>query len=753
MAKQNWENYELQKNKVKSLVATKILKIHTKHEQALQESDNKSRCFWRYVRSLQPHEDLEHKTIGSGEDQWTTEEEITEGMTKYFQGLQASLYKRPRTQEETSLRPQEQFDRSIPEPIAPGELQRHINKLEAGKAIGPDDIPNEFLKKLKPVAQKHLRYLLNNMLAKSTIPEAWKQAKIKLIYKGKDKDKKSLHSYRPITILSNVYKLFASILQDRLQRLCEKARLFSEAQNGFRRNRRGSDNLFTVTQLIELKNLDRSPLYLAYLDLEKAYDAVPHEKMWTKLEAMALDVQTVSLFRNMYAGCNARYSLGEHLSGQVNMIVGLRQGCPLSPTLFNIYINNLILELQAKGQGVSFTTITSSNDMETTYIPVLAFADDILLLSENETHLQDMLDICTRIGNEEGFKFSKEKSKWMGYNVHELKHTFRVQEVEVEHTKEYRYLGVTLQEGPLCLELHERNTLKTSNIRKGHLWNMAKYSYNPYTLARALWKSVAVPAITYANDAVVFQQTTLKTLDRHQVEIGRWALGGNGATANLAVTGEMAWSAFKQRGARAKLGYLGRLIHMPDEAYAKRTFHYVRYRSSRTNWSNTIARLDSVYSKGTRRHEATSEKGWLKAVTEEVNAIELEAWRQAVRKKQSLQSIYALHKPEPSPCTHYRGDHESALLFQARVGALMTGCRRAQLFGDTDTACHLCGQSSEDYLHVLLWCPALDHCRPPWATSEERIPEMLGFGEGAHGSLATRRFLVEWERLRLIANQ
>ncbi|KAG0430157.1 hypothetical protein HPB47_022973 [Ixodes persulcatus] len=268
---------------------------------------------------------------------------------------------------------------------------------------------------------------------------------------------------------------------------------------------------------------------------------------------------------------------------------------------------------------------------------------------------------------------------------------------------------------------------------------MAKYSYNRYTLARALWKSVAVPAVTYANDAVVFQQTTLKTLDRHQVEIGRWALGGNGATANLAVTVEMAWSTFEQRDARAKLGYLGRLIHMPDEAYAKRTFYSVRYRSSRTNWSNTIARLDSVYSKGTRRHEATSEKGWFKAVTEEVNAIELEAWRQAVRQKQSLQSIYALHKSEPSPCT--------------RVGALMTNCRRAQLFGDNDTACPLCGQPSEDVLHVLLWCPALDHCRPPWATSEERIPEMLGFGEGAHGSLATKRILVEWERLRVIANQ
>ncbi|XP_040067153.1 uncharacterized protein LOC120840624 [Ixodes scapularis] len=179
MAKQNWENYELQKNKVKSLVATKILKILTKHEQALQESDNKSRRFWRYVRSLQPHEDLEHKTVGSGEDQWTTEEEITEGMTRYFKRLQASLYNRPRTQEETSLRPQERFDRSILEPIAPGEQQRHINKLEAGKAVGPDDIPNELLKKLKPVAQKHLRYLLNNMLAKSDIPEAWKQAQNK----------------------------------------------------------------------------------------------------------------------------------------------------------------------------------------------------------------------------------------------------------------------------------------------------------------------------------------------------------------------------------------------------------------------------------------------------------------------------------------------------------------------------------------------------------------------------------------------
>ncbi|KAG0414398.1 hypothetical protein HPB47_008447 [Ixodes persulcatus] len=109
--------------------------------------------------------------------------------------------------------------------------------------------------------------------------------------------------------------------------------------------------------------------------------------------------------------------------------------------------------------------------------------------------------------------------------------------------------------------------------------------------------------------------------------------------------------------------------------------------------------------------------------------MEFDACRQAMMKKQSLQSIYALHKSEPSPCTHCRGNHESALLFQARVGALMTNCRRAQLFGDTDKACPLCGQSSEDVLHVLLWCPALDHC----------------LGQGTTGRPAKRGFPKCWD--------
>ncbi|KAG0412130.1 hypothetical protein HPB47_010732 [Ixodes persulcatus] len=62
---------------------------------------------------------------------------------------------------------------------------------------------------------------------------------------------------------------------------------------------------------------------------------------------------------------------------------------------------------------------------------------------------------------------------------------------------------------------------------------------NTYSVGRILWKTLAVPAVTYANDALTYSAAGIKGLDRHQYELGRWLLGGSSCTANTAVTGEM----------------------------------------------------------------------------------------------------------------------------------------------------------------------------------------------------------------------
>ncbi|CAN8022845.1 unnamed protein product [Ixodes persulcatus] len=126
-----------------------------------------------------------------------------------------------------------------------------------------------------------------------------------------------------------------------------------------------------------------------------------------------------------------------------------------------------------------------------------------------------------------------------------------------------------------------------SNQLKGAVWHLARHSYNKYSVGRILWKTLAGPAVTYANDALAYSAAGIKGLDRHQYELGRWLLGGSSCTANTAVTGEMGWSTHQNREARSKLQYMGRLKFLPEENYARRMYYHIRYKGTRTNWKAT----------------------------------------------------------------------------------------------------------------------------------------------------------------------
>ncbi|KAH7978133.1 hypothetical protein HPB49_004568 [Dermacentor silvarum] len=178
------------------------------------------------------------------------------------------------------------------------------------------------------------------------------------------------------------------------------------------------------------------------------------------------------------------------------------------------------------------------------------------------------------------------------------------------------------------------------------------HSYNPYTVGRTLWKAISVPKTTYADDALAYSSETIKCLERHQIELGRWLLGGSMATANAAVSGEMSWSLYEARDARSKIQYAGRLKFMANTNYSRRIYLHLRYKSIKTAWIRKYMSLDTKYNQNYKHHETKTETEWCKAVVKEINDAETTIWRAAVAKKQSL-ALYHQHKPEPCPSPHY----------------------------------------------------------------------------------------------------
>ncbi|UYV83492.1 hypothetical protein LAZ67_23001182 [Cordylochernes scorpioides] len=178
--------------------------------------------------------------------------------------------------------------------------------LADGKAAGPDNIPNELLKKLPiPILEK-LRTVFNKIMITEKYPEIWTNSIIHPIFKNGDRNNPS--NYRGIALCSNMSKLFTSILRNRLNNWIEKRQYIGEKQAEFRKNRSCLDHIFTLNTLIQLSlRKKRGKLYVFFVDLTKAFDTVSHEILWNKLQKMGISSRFISIIKNIMGQQNLSY--------------------------------------------------------------------------------------------------------------------------------------------------------------------------------------------------------------------------------------------------------------------------------------------------------------------------------------------------------------------------------------------------------------------------------------------------------------
>ena len=185
-----------------------------------------------------------------------------------------------------------------------------------------------------------------------------------IVYKGKG-DALKCGSYRKIKLLDQVMKVFERVIESRLRSRVS----IDDMQFGFSSGKGTVDAIFIIRQVQE-KFLDKKKeLWLAFVDLEKAFDRVPREVLWWSLRKLEVDEWMVSVIKSMYDGATTAVKLKGGESKEFEVQVGVHQGSVLSPLLFTIVLEALSKEFR---KGLPWE---------------LLYADDLALMAESRAEL------------------------------------------------------------------------------------------------------------------------------------------------------------------------------------------------------------------------------------------------------------------------------------------------------------------------------------------------------------------------------
>ena len=172
--------------------------------------------------------------------------------------------------------------------------------------------------------------IFNNILKTKQIPDCWHETKIVILFKKGDL--KDIKNYRPISLLSHSYKIFTRLLQTRIERALDENQ--PREQAGFRKGYATTDRLQALNQVIMKSDEYNLPLCIGFIDYEKAFDTVEHFAIFEVLRKTNIDKTSINILQNIYSQATARIHLDKLVSDEFTLQRGIRQGNPLSPTLF-----------------------------------------------------------------------------------------------------------------------------------------------------------------------------------------------------------------------------------------------------------------------------------------------------------------------------------------------------------------------------------------------------------------------------------
>ena len=443
------------------------------------KSDSKS--FYAYVRSKQNVRDK----VGPLEDNFGNI--VTQGflMAEELNMHFSSVF----TREDTSSLPvpETKFKGSEGERLGqlvgtPEVVASKINNMKENKSPGVDGISPKILKETVEQISTPLAHVFNMSLQEGFVPLEWKEANIIPLFKKGSRNKSV--NYRPVSLTSVICKLLETIMRDHdMMDFLVKHKLINPSQHGFLKARSCLTNLLCFFEEITKWVDDGSPVDVIYLDFQKAFDKVPHQRLILKLKSHGMGNSIINWIEQWLTDRRQRVVVDGEVSSWKSVLSGVPQGSVLGPILFLVYIDDL-------EEGVTGN--------------ILKFADDTKLFRKtkeigDKKKLQDDIDKLVRWSEKWQMLFNFGKCKCLHTGPGNTGKNYEMGGTILSKTVKEKDLGVSMNAN---IKVSEQCRIAASKGNQVLGMIRRNITYKEKNLIVPLYKAIVRPHLEYGMESI-----------------------------------------------------------------------------------------------------------------------------------------------------------------------------------------------------------------------------------------------------------
>nr|VZI16340.1 unnamed protein product [Spirometra erinaceieuropaei] len=315
------------------------------------------------------------------------------------------------------------------DPPSEGEVDA-IRKLRNNKAPGKDGVLAEIFKPYVGTLAPWLHEVIERAWRDEVVPDDWGLGILVPILKKVDKTR--CENYRGISLMDVAAKLFAIVLLRRFPAVRDSRTRPNQA--GFRAGRGYADQLFTLRRILGFRHSCQQPTAVCFIDFAAAFNSVHRESLWRIMAPDGVPAKIIAMIKTYYRSTTTRVLVSNNLSQPFGMRSGVRQGCILSPILFNYAIDWIFGRALHEGDGVEFAPGHRLTDLDD--------ADDIALLASSFGDLQSMVSRVNEVAKWVGLSINAGKNKmFLSCIPDQEKAPLGIGGCQLEEVDSFKYLG------------------------------------------------------------------------------------------------------------------------------------------------------------------------------------------------------------------------------------------------------------------------------------------------------------------------